>query len=233
MTKLLNASAVIVFLALAMITVASTPAAADCNRQCKANEKNAQGCCAGNTPVAKKTTPQAGASEPAKSAGEKAKPAPSGRECRSPQDCLADCESARAQGCRLLGSMYENGVGVALDAARAESFYQRACLLKDTRGCDKVMEGHVRLADDEQRRKRDREQEQASKEEAKNQATARCLEERTRCSAVCMEALEACKDPPPVGGVIRRSVCWADHYTPCLRQCDEKYDIDKAEAGAH
>jgi TPR repeat protein len=48
------------------------------------------------------------------------------------------CESDDPNGCFKLASMYEDGKGVAADAAHAAVLYQKACDGDDVRGCDNL-----------------------------------------------------------------------------------------------
>ncbi len=48
------------------------------------------------------------------------------------------CENNNALGCRNLGKMFEYGKGVTRSPVRALKYYEKACTLNDTAGCNKV-----------------------------------------------------------------------------------------------
>jgi hypothetical protein len=74
------------------------------------------------------------------------------------------CEAGAAIGCSTLASMYENGIGVPADAARAEEFYRRACSAGAERGCEKVKAGNQQRADEEQRQREAAQREQVERQ---------------------------------------------------------------------
>jgi hypothetical protein len=64
-------------------------------------------------------------------------PDPDAPACADPSGCLVACESGKPAACFLLGSMYQNGTGVAVDLGRAAEFYGRACTSGYTKACER------------------------------------------------------------------------------------------------
>ena len=62
---------------------------------------------------------------------------PAAPDCHEPGVCLARCEGGETSVCVVLGSMYENGIGVPADRAKASAAYKRACEQGDPRGCER------------------------------------------------------------------------------------------------
>jgi TPR repeat protein len=80
----------------------------------------------------------AGASEKAGSRGmleTERRPAVPGGEPGTVDSFRRACDAGEADGCRSLGAMYELGLGVATDEARAAELYRQACQEGDALGC--------------------------------------------------------------------------------------------------
>lgn len=48
------------------------------------------------------------------------------------------CDGGNAKGCYMLGSMYENGEGVAQNKYQASTLYAQACRSKEALGCSSM-----------------------------------------------------------------------------------------------
>jgi len=56
-------------------------------------------------------------------------------ECKDVADCIIRCKSNNGRACARAGAMFEGGLGVPPDPARAAEFYKRACVAGDSSTC--------------------------------------------------------------------------------------------------
>lgn len=139
-------------------------------------------------------------------------------ECRSAVECLSACEADQGLACRVLASMYELGIGVPRDLAKAESFYRRACELGDARGCGKAREYREQHEGEAQKRKDadDANERQREADRRHRECLADCQTVRHECGQDVVRQHSNCVDN-----------C-RDEDGDCIARCDMQFEAGES-----
>jgi serine/threonine-protein kinase len=220
------------FAAYAVKTNADTRAELEALRAAKASE-SAQPSASPASPVA--STP-ASSTTAAVIASASTAGHPEAPPCRDAVGCLTACDGGNAHACFILGTMYQNGLGVTADGAKASAFFHKACEGGHQEGC-----GTAGKLDEQAANRRRQAAAAAAAEAAEEKRSAAWTTEMNRCyneyGATCTG---------PWTGVNLRDSCGDDvaqHDTwmKCMNTtaqnvwdtfCKEPYDRATANSGA-